>query len=167
MKIKIDESIILRLSPNEENITFVRETFEITQVIFFDDRLPTYKFIKENPEEIDFEYFEKFLEECTKIEETEINFTMNEFFYLAQTIDFVAKSFIESPIFNLDGVITAHLKSKGIDFKKFKKWYWAKSTNLFQDFHESCKNEKLLKLFKDVLNCENEILKKMRTSTKY
>jgi len=159
MEIKTDDFIILRLSPNEENITFIYETIAITQSVFFDDRLPTYQLRKENPEEINFEYYQKFVEKCLKIEETEIIFNINEFLYLAQTIDFVNKCFIEEPLYNLDGIITSDLKSRGIHFKEFKKWYWSKSTNLFQDFRESCKNEKLLKRFNDDLNNENEIWK--------
>jgi hypothetical protein len=159
MKIKTDQFIILRLSPNEQNIAFICETFELTQCIFFDHRLPTSQLVKENPEEINFEYYEKFLEKCMKIEETEITFTMNEFFYLAQTIDFVAKCFIGGTIDDLEKIIASNPVNEGSNFVEFKKWYWTKSSDFFQDFRECFKkNEKLLKRFNDELNYKNEKL---------
>jgi hypothetical protein len=72
MENKTDEFIILRLPPNEHYISFIDQTFEITQYIFFDDRLPTVQIIKEYPEEVNFDYYQKFRVKCMKIEETEI-----------------------------------------------------------------------------------------------
>ena len=153
MKIKTDEFIILRLPPNEENTAFICSTFEITQYLFFDDRLPTSQIIKENIEEFNIEYYQKFLEKYKKTEETEIIFNINEFLYLAHIIDFVAKYFIGAPPKGkLEKIITSDLENEDFDFKEFKKWYWTKSTNLFQEFRDSCKNEKLLKSFNEALN---------------
>ena len=78
MKIKTDEFIIL--PPNEENKTLIWETFEITQCIFCDDRLPTSQIIKENLEEINFEYYQNSLEKCSKIDETELIFNIKRIF---------------------------------------------------------------------------------------
>jgi hypothetical protein len=161
MKTKTDEYILLGFLPNEDNIAFICETFEITQCIFFDHRLRTSQIIKENPEEINFEYYEKFLEKCMKIEETEVTFTINEFLYLAQTIDFVAKCFIGGTIDDLEKIIASNPENEGTDFIEFKKWYWASSTNLFEDFRERCINQKLLKRFNEELNSKNEKLLKL------
>jgi len=151
MKIKTDEFIIL--PPNEENPTFICTTFKITQIIHCDDRTPTSQIISESIEEFNMEYLQKLLEKYTKTDETEIIFNINEFLYLAHLIDFVAKYFIDAPPkCKIEEIMTSNLENKELHFKKFKKWYWTKSTNLFQEFRESCKNEKLLKRFNEVLN---------------
>jgi len=150
MKIKTDKFIIL--PSNEENKDFIYQTFEITQWIYCDDRIPTSQIIKEYAEKINLEYYEKFLIKCLKIDETELIFNINEFIFLSLTIDFVAKCFIGGRIDNLEKIFNSDLEYEDFDLKKFKKWYWTKSTNLFQEFRESCQNEKLLKSFNEALN---------------
>jgi hypothetical protein len=59
-----------------------------------------------------------------KTEETEITFTINEFLYLAETIDFVAKSFDGSPKDYLEKIMTSDIENEGFDFKEFRKMYW-------------------------------------------
>jgi len=157
MKIKSNEFIILRLPPDEENIAFIYQTFGITQYIFFDDRFRTSQLIIENPKEMNVEFYNNFREKCLKIKETEVIFTVNEFIFLAKTVDFVSKCFVGEPKDKLESILTSDFENEDFDFKKFEKMYLTKSTNLFQRFRDSCKNEKLLKQVSDELNWGIEI----------
>jgi len=159
MQIKSNEFIILRLPPDEENISFIYQTFAITQYIFFDDRFRTSQLIIENPKEMNVEYYNKFREKCLKIKETEVIFTVNEFIFLAKTVDFVSKCFVGEPKDKLESILTSDFENED-SFNEnfdFKKMYLTKSTNLFQGFRDSCKNEKLLKQVSDELNWGIEI----------
>ncbi len=157
MEIKSNEFIILRLPPDEENITFIHQTFLITEYVFFDERFRSSQFIMENPEEVKTEYYYKFREKCFKIEEAEVAFTINEFIFLAKTVDFVAKCLIGEPKDKLEKILTSDFENKDFDFEGNNKWYLIKSTRLIQDFRESCKNEKLLKQLSEELNWEMDI----------
>jgi len=157
MELKSNEYIILRLLPDEENISFIHQTFVITEYVFFDERFRSSHFINENPEEIRMEYYSNIREKCLRIEEAEVVFTINEFIFFAKTVDFVAKCLIGEPKDKLEKVLASDFKNKDFDFEGNNKWYLKKSTNLIQDFRESCKNEKLLNHLSDALNWEIEI----------
>jgi hypothetical protein len=109
------------------------------------------------------EYYNNFREKCLKIKEIEIAFTINEFIFLVKTVDFVAKCFIGEPKDKLEKILNSDFENEDFDFdfdfdfEEIEKWYLAKSTNLFQGFRDSCKNEKLLKQVSDELNWGIEI----------
>jgi len=97
-----------------------------------------------------------------KIKETEVIFTVNEFIFLAKTVDFVSKCFVGEPKDKLKSILTSdfeeeNLTNEAFDFENFEKRYLAKSTGLLQGFRDSCKNEKLLKHVSDELDWGIEI----------
>jgi len=141
MEIKSNEFIILRLPSDDENISFIYQTFGITQYIFFDDRFRSSLLINEN----EIEYYQQFQEKYLKIKDAQVAFTINEFLFLAKTVDFVAKCLIGEPKDKLEMILTSDFENEDYDFNENKKWYLRKSTNLIQGFRDSCKNEKLLK----------------------
>ena len=162
MQIKSNEFIILRLPPDEENKAFIYQTFGITQYIFFDDRFRTSQLIIENPKEMNVEYYNKFREKCLKIKETEVIFTVNEFIFLAKTVDFVSKCFIGEPREKLKSIMTSDFEEENFsnevfDFENYEKMYLTKATSLLQGFRDNCKNEKLLKHVSDELDWGIEI----------
>ena len=159
MEIKSNEFTILRLPPEDENIIFLYHTFAITQYIFFDERFRSSQMIHENQKEFNLAYYNKLREKCFKINKSEVIFNINEFIFLAKTVDFVAKCLIGEPKDNLEKILNADAKSENFDyqFRDFITFYLTKSTDFFQHFRESCKNEKLLRHVSDALNWEIEI----------
>jgi hypothetical protein len=157
MEIKSNEFIILRLPSSEENISFIYQTFGITQYVFFDERFKSSQLINEKPEEINVEYYHEFREKCFLIKQEEVTFNINEFIFLAKTVDFVAKCFIGEPHSKLKQVIDSDFKDEQIEFEFIKDWYLKKSSSMFKGFRESCTNEKLLKQLSNELDWKIEI----------
>ncbi len=153
MEIKSNKFIILRLPSDEENISFIYQTFGITHYIFFDDRFRSSLLINEN----EIEYYQQFREKCLKIKDTQVAFTINEFLFLAKTVDFVAKCLIGEPKDKLEKILTSDFEDEDYDFHQNKKWYLRKSTNLIQGFRDSCKNEKLLKQLSEELDWKIDV----------
>ena len=149
--------MILTLPSSKENISFIYQTFGVTQYVFFDERFKSSQLINEKPEEINIEYYHEFREKCFLIKDKEVSFNINEFIYLAKTVDFVAKCFIGEPQSKLKQVIDSDLENEQVDFEFIKDWYLKKSTSMFDGFRKSCTNEKLLKKLSDELNWQIEI----------
>ncbi|MFZ4796574.1 MAG: hypothetical protein ACOYMA_03715 [Bacteroidia bacterium] len=156
--IKTNEFIILRLPPIDENIMFITQTFGITQYIFYDDRFKTKQIIEQFPEKFNKEYYNQFREKCLEVENKEVSFTINEYFFLAKIIDFVSKCYIGEPNLKLKAVITEDFQDyEGFDYNTIRELYLDTSTKFFNGFKETCSNNDLLAKFDKELSWDIDI----------
>lgn len=152
MEFRSNEYIILRLQPNEYSISFVYQTFGITQYIFFDPRFSTLNVIKNYPDKFNIDYYNEFREKCLKINSEIISFTIDEFVFLAKLVDFVSKIFIGEPKVKLREVYEKDFPDRKVSFDKLKKIYLEKSDKMFKSFKQSTSNSEILELVSKKLN---------------
>jgi hypothetical protein len=156
--ISSNEFIILRLPPLNETIGFIFQTFGITQYIFYDDRFATKQIIELHSDKFDVEYYIQFREKCIEIEKKEVSFTINEFIFLARTIDFVSKCFIGEPNKLLEKVLNEDFKDEhDFDYNIYREFYLNTATKFFDGFKEKCSNRKLLEKISKELDWKIDI----------
>ncbi len=156
---KPNEFIILRIPSIKENISFIYQTFGITQYLFYDDRFSIPEIKDKCPHNFEQEYYEEFREKCLEIKkDKEISFSISEFIFFAKVIDFVSKCYIGDANSKLKEIIESDfIDSPAFKYNSYREQYLKKSSNLFHDFKENCKNKLILEELKTELNWQIDI----------